>query len=101
MSDRFASPILEQMTTEYGWVGRTPRNNSNLSPEVQAEIERRIQQRGEEQGALLATVVVRVYEHSEEPQISFPRGSVLGPETDSLTIEEVVERAREQLAHWS
>jgi len=71
------------MTAEHGWVSYTSGENSHLSPEVRAEVERRIKRRREERGALLAIVEVRVYENDEEPQVSFPREAVLGVETDS------------------
>jgi hypothetical protein len=88
------------MAEETGWASYTPISHAHLSPEVRAEVERRMRQRHEERGALLATVEVRVYEHDEEPQVSFPSNSVLGVETDALTISEIVVRARERLAHW-
>jgi hypothetical protein len=88
------------MTTEPGWVSYTSGDNAHLSPEVRAEVERRIRRRQEERGALLATVVVRVYENDEEPQVSFPPDAVLGVETDASIISHVVARAREQLGHW-
>jgi hypothetical protein len=88
------------MTTENGWVSYTSGDNSHLSPEVRAEVERRIKRRQEERGALLAIVQIRVYETDEEPQISFPEDALLGIETDSSIISNVVARAREQLAHW-
>jgi hypothetical protein len=88
------------MKAEHGWVSYTPGDNSHLSPEVRAEVERRIKRRQEERGALLAIVEVRVYENDEEPQVSFPQDAVLGAHTDSSIISIVVARAREQLAHW-
>lgn len=48
----------------------------------------------------MAIVEVRVYENDEEPQVGFPPDALLGVETDSSIISEVVARAREQLAHW-
>jgi len=88
------------MTTERGWVSYTSGDNSHLSPEVRTEVERRIMRRKEERGALLAIVQIRVYENDEEPQVSFPEDALLGVETDSSIISDVVARAREQLAHW-
>jgi hypothetical protein len=88
------------MTAEQGWVSYTSGDNSHLSPEARAEVERRIKRRREERGALLAIVQVRVYENDEEPQVSFPEDAFLGVETDSSIISDVVARAREQLAHW-
>jgi hypothetical protein len=88
------------MATEHGWVSYTSGDNSHLSPEVRTEVERRIKRRKEERGALLAIVQIRVYENDEEPQVSFPEDALLGVETDSSVISEVVARAREQLVHW-
>ena len=88
------------MTTEHGWVSYTSGDNSHLSPEVRTEVERRIKRRKEERSSLLAIVQIRVYENDEEPQVSFPEDALLGVETDSSTISDVVARAREQLVHW-
>jgi hypothetical protein len=88
------------MTTGHGWLSYTSGDNSHLSPEVRAEVERRIKRRQEERGALLAVVQVRVYENDEQPQLSFPEDALLGVETDSSIISDVVARAREQLTHW-
>jgi hypothetical protein len=88
------------MTTEHGWASYAPGDNSHLSPGDRAEVERRITRRQEERGALLAIVQVRVYENAEEPQVTFPEDALLGTETDSSIISDVVARAREQLAHW-
>jgi hypothetical protein len=85
------------MTAAHGWVSYTSGDNSHLSPEVRAEVERRIKRRQGERGALLAIVEVRVYENNEEPQVSFPRDALLGGETDSSIISDVVARA---LANW-
>jgi hypothetical protein len=88
------------MAAEHGWAAYSSGDNSHLSPEVRAEVERRIMQRQEERGALLAIIEVRVYENDEEPQVSFPQDALLGVETDSLIISDVVARAREQLDRW-
>jgi hypothetical protein len=88
------------MTAEQGWVAYTSGDNSHLPQEVRAEVERSIKRRQEERGALLAMVVVRVYENDEEPQVSFPEDAVLGVETEASLISDVVARARAQLAHW-
>jgi hypothetical protein len=88
------------MTTRRGWVSYTSGDNSHLSPEVRVEVERRIRQRKKERGALLAVVQVRVYENDEEPYVTFPEDALLGAETDSSIISDVVARARENLAHW-
>jgi hypothetical protein len=88
------------MTTEPGWVSYTSGDNSHLPPEVREEVERRIKRRKENRGGLLAIVQIRVYENDEEPQVSFPEDALLGVETDSSIISDVVARAREQLVHW-
>jgi hypothetical protein len=88
------------MKEPHGWVAYTSGDNSHLSPEVRAKVERRITQRHQDRGALLAIVEVRVYENDEEAQVSFPREARLGVETDAPIISGVVARAREQLAHW-
>jgi hypothetical protein len=88
------------MATDHGWTSWTPSGNSNLSPERSAEVGRRVAERNQARGALLAVVQVRVYENDELPQVSFPEGAVLGVETDSTVISDVVARARAQLQHW-
>jgi hypothetical protein len=88
------------MTAEHGWVAYTSGDNAHLSPQVRVDVERHIKQRQGDRGALLAIVEVRVYENDEEPQVSFPSDAVLGAETASSIISDVVARAREQLAHW-
>jgi len=88
------------MTVEHGWVSYTSDDNSHLSPKVRAKVGRRIKRRQEERGAILAIVEVRVYENDEEPQVSFPQDALLGVESESSIISDVVARAREQLAHW-
>jgi hypothetical protein len=88
------------MAEEHGWVATTPGGNSHLSPEVRAEVDRRMMRRQAERGALLAIVEVRVYEHDEEPQVSFPPEALLGAETDAAVLSDIVARARERLVHW-
>jgi hypothetical protein len=88
------------MALEHGWVAYTSGDNSHLSPEVRAEVERRIQQRQAERGALLAIVEVRVYENAEEAQVSFPKDAILGVEAGSSIVSGVVARALKGLAHW-
>jgi hypothetical protein len=84
------------MPADRGWVSYGPGDNSHLPDDVRRDIERRI----EERGALLAIVEVRVFEHDEVPQVSFPPGSPLGVDTEAPVIAELVTRAREELAHW-
>jgi hypothetical protein len=88
------------MPTDHGWVSYTPGDNSHLSDEVRAKVERRLQERHERRGALLAIVQVRVFEHQEEPQVTFPPDALLGPETDHSVISEIVQRAQRQLTLW-
>lgn len=84
------------MSSDHGWVSSSPGDNSHQSHQVR----RLITQRRERRGALLAVVTVRVYEHEEEPHVSFPPDAVLGVETDHSVISAVVQRAREQLTRW-
>jgi hypothetical protein len=88
------------MTSEHPWVTCTSGDNSHLPPEVRTEVERRIKRRKEERGALLAIVQIRVYENDEEPQVSFPEDALLGVDSDSSIISDVVARARERLVYW-
>jgi non-ribosomal peptide synthetase component E (peptide arylation enzyme) len=89
------------MAAEHGWVVYTSGDNSHLSPELRVEVEGRMKQRQEDRGgALMAIVEVRVYENEVEPQVSFPQDALLGPDTDSSIISDVVARAREQLSDW-
>jgi hypothetical protein len=88
------------MTANSGWVSHGPRDNSHLPPDVRREVEDRIAQRDAARGALLAVVAVRVFEHGEEPWVSFPPDALFGVETDPSVVAAVVARAREQLAHW-
>jgi hypothetical protein len=74
--------------------------NDHLTEEQRQFIEEQMRQRQERQGRLLAVVEVRVYENEAEPQVSFPPGSLLKPESDGEKIVEVVTRAREGLGQW-
>lgn len=87
---------MRSVSTEHGWVSSSPGDHSHQSDEV-----RQLRQgRQERRGDLLAVVAVHVYEHDEEPQVSFHPDAVLGIETDQSVVSEVVRRAREQLTHW-
>ena len=74
--------------------------NVHLTEEQRQYIEEQIRKRQEGQGRLLAVVEVRVYENETEPQVSFPPGSVLKPESDSEQIVQVVTRAQKGLGQW-
>ena len=58
------------------WAGQLP-------DELRQERERRLNDRQERRGGLLAVVSVRVYEHDEEPQVSFPPEALLGVEAEA------------------
>jgi hypothetical protein len=84
------------MATNHGWVSFTPETLATLPESVQQSVHERQAQRGD----LLALVTVRVYEHDEEPYVTFPDDAQLGPESDSSVIADVVARAQESLTHW-
>jgi hypothetical protein len=84
------------MATNHGWVSFTPETFATLPEEAQ----RAVQERQARRGDLLAVVTVRVYEHDEEPYVTFPDDAQLGPEGDSSAIADVVARAQESLTHW-
>lgn len=84
------------MSTNDGWVSSTPETFATLPETVQHSVHERQAQRGD----LLALVTVRVYEHDEEPYVTFPDDAHLEPESDSSAIVDVVARARESLTHW-
>jgi hypothetical protein len=44
-------------------------------------------------------VQVRVFEHGEEPQVTFPPDALLGPETDHSVISEVAQRGLSGSSH--
>ena len=82
-----------------GWVSYTPASLSELPDEERQQVEQRMRER-EEGGPLQAIVEVRVYEHAEEPQVTFPPGAALGPGTDPAAVARVVARASGALARW-
>ena len=88
------------MSTDHGWVSYSPGDNAHLSDEVRAQAEQRMRERRERQGGLLAVVAVRVYEHGQAPQVTFPPDAILGVETDPSLISAVVQRAQEELTRW-
>jgi len=59
-----------------------------------------MRERRERQGELLAVVTVRIYEHDQVPQVTFPPDAILGVETDPSPISAVVQRAQEELTRW-
>ena len=88
------------MSSDDGWVSYGPGDNAHLSDEVRAEAERRRQERRERQGALLAIVQVRVYEHEAEAGIMFPPEGPLGVDAEQSVLQEIVRRAQDQLTQW-
>lgn len=74
--------------------------NGHLTEEQRGLIEEEMRRRRERRGRLLAVLEVRVYENETEPQIFFPPGALLKPDSDGREIIGVVERAREDLAVW-
>jgi hypothetical protein len=88
-------------TNEYDWISYGgDGDNSHLTDEQRQMVEERIRERQEQQGGLLGVVEVSVYEHGCHPQVNFPRGSLLGVETDASVISEIVARASAELANW-
>jgi hypothetical protein len=85
---------------ESGWIGYGESDNSHLTDEQRQIVEERIRERREQRGGLLGVVVVSVYEHGCDQQVSFPDGSLLGVETDASVISEMVARASTELANW-
>jgi hypothetical protein len=80
-------------TESGGWVSFSPGSGSDQTDRRRAAHE-------EAGGALLAIVEVRVYEHRAEPQVSFPPGAALGPDSEPADVAAVVARARDELARW-
>jgi len=87
-------------TNEHTWISYGAGDNSHLTDEQRRMVEERIRERKEQQGGLLGVVVVSVYEHGCQPQVSFPQGSLLGVQTDASVISEIVARASAELANW-
>jgi hypothetical protein len=85
---------------EHGWISWTGDSWVELPPELRAQVRRTVIDRHRARGPLLAVVQVRVYAEDEEPQVSFPGGSALGPDADRETIAAVVARARDALNDW-
>lgn len=88
-----------------GWISYSggPGGKAHLPPAVRAWADRREAELASRRGGLLCEVTVRVYERDTEEsamQVSFPPGSLLGPDSDSAQIAAAVARARDQLARW-
>jgi hypothetical protein len=90
----------DTVSTDHGWVSYSPGDNAHVSDEVRAQAEQRMRKRRERQGDLLAVVAVRVYEHDQVPQVTFPPDAILGVGTDQSLIGDVVRRAQEELTRW-
>jgi hypothetical protein len=86
---------------EHGWMSYGEGDNSHLTDEQRQMVEESIRERREQRGGLLGVVVVNVYEHGCHQQLSFPEGSLLGVETGTSVISEMVTRASAELANWS
>jgi hypothetical protein len=77
------------MEPEHGWISYTAEDNSHLTEAQRHLVEERISQREESRGGLLGIVEVRVYENECEPQISFPRGALLGIDAGAPAMDEI------------
>jgi hypothetical protein len=84
------------MTEGHGWFSYSGNDRSHLTAEQRQKVEERIDRRGQ----LLGVVEVRVFENGCEPFVTFPHGALLGVESDQSVIEEMVARARSELADW-
>jgi hypothetical protein len=78
--------VKSVMAANNGWVSTTPETLATLPESVQHSVHERQARRGD----LLALVTVQIYEHDEEPYVTFPQGAQLGPESDSSAIADVV-----------
>lgn len=88
-------------TNEHGWISYSGGgDNSHLTDARRHMVEERIRDRRELRGGLLGVVEVYVYEHGCHQQVSFPKGSLLGVETEASVISEIVARASAELANW-
>ena len=83
-----------------GWVSWTGDSWVELPPDLRAQARQTMIDRHRARGPLLAVVQVRVYAEDEEPSVSFPGDSTLGPDAERETIAAVVARARDALAAW-
>jgi hypothetical protein len=96
----FSGVVHNGRATDHSWIGYGPGDSSHLSGEQRQWVEERVRQREASRGELLGVVGVRVYEHGCEAQVSFPQGAILGIETETSVISEMVDRARAELADW-
>ena len=88
-------------TNERGWISYAGgSDNSHLTDDERQMVEERNCERHELRGGLLAVVEVYLYEHHFHEQMTFPRGSLLGAETDASVISEIMARASAELANW-
>jgi hypothetical protein len=88
-------------TNEHGWVSYVGGgDNSHLTDDQRELVEERIRLRRASRGGLLGVVQVRVYENGCEPQVTFPHGALLGIDSGTPAISEMVARARAELADW-
>jgi hypothetical protein len=88
------------VSSDHGCIAYSPLSGPDPSDDQRRRVEERMREHRERQGALLAVVEIRVYEHDEVPQVSFPDDALLGVDADSATISDVVARARDRLASW-
>lgn len=78
------------MIQDHGWISYAGGgDNAHLTEEQRRWVE---EQRRESRGGLLGIVEVRVYENRCEAQVSFPRGAILGAESDPRVVSDMVER---------
>ncbi len=84
-----------------GWISYGEGDNSHLTDSRRQMVEERIEERNMQRGGLLGVVMVNVYEHDCQVQVNFPDESLLGVETESSVISNMVARASAELASWS
>jgi hypothetical protein len=88
-------------TNENGWISYAgDSDNAHLTGDQRKLVENGRRDRRQERGELLAIVEVSVYENGCDQQVNFPPGSLLGVETDSSVISDVVARAQAELGTW-
>ena len=86
---------------EHGWISYAgDGDNAHLTGDQRKLVENGKRDRLQERGELLAVVEVSVYENGCHQQVNFPHGSLLGVESDSSDISDVVARAQAELATW-
>jgi hypothetical protein len=93
--------IMDFMSTnEHGWISYGGGGNAHLTDTQRQALEERNRERREQRGGLLGVVEVYVYEHGCHSQVSFPSGSLLGPDSDDSAISGIVAQAAAELASW-